>query len=1393
MSNINLQCSTYHDENISLRKEVNTLSDQLIIEQDNLALKGRELTQKEEELELFRSQLIQAQQENILLGKQIIRHQTEYRNLNEDMVSAQREILSLHEQIEVKEHAESMRNQQIFQMQQEADAMRYQLQQGQQDIKVLQDELSGIYNSEGFKYILQPLWRVLWNIKRFIKFCRYQLTCASLTIFLLVLTPVFIFLLIAFLLESAAWWLMRWLFGLTVTSRPAVSSKEQRVSIVIPNFNGLQLLEKCLPSIFAASTFKDNAIDEVIIVDDASTDGSQDYIRIHYPQIKLIVNSKNKGFSYACNRGIKEAGNKLVALLNSDIIVTEDFLKPLIRHFADPAVFAVYPKIFGWDKSTFTHGMNMGDFWHGHIWLWNEVNLKYSRPVDYPSPSIYAIGGAMVFRKSDFLWLGGFDEIYNPYSWEDIDLSYRAWKRGLSVIYEPKGIVYHKGHGTIGEFRRDLEIKNEILFIWKNIVNFKYIIAHLNLLPQNIYRFGTVFLLGFLRAFNYMPITLMKRFLERRYWRLADQQILGRCNSHYRQFTRGGVNSSCGQKPKNVLYVSHFAGIMTGAETVLLNIIKYLDKSKYYPVVLCKREGLFTEALKRMSVEVFCFDFPVLTGAIDNHYHPECMRNIANQTVSAVERIARFITSREIDILHTNVSVVWAGALAARLQGVPHVWHSREIIPPGLWRELFSFFIPHLCSRIITVSRAAGSIFKNSQYRLIYDGVDTDFLSPVMPSDMMKREFHLSSDSIVIGFAGSIISWKGLHILFMATRKLVKKTPKVKILIAGDLTTDPHYTDAMLKLVNSLSLQNNVHFLGFRSDMPRFLSLVDIVVVPSRRPDPAPNIVMEAMAAGKTVVASGCGGILEIIQDRRTGFLFPAGDYEALSSILESLVSDPALRKTIGDAARVRVAENFIASAMSQNIQKVYEELLPSTAIATKYNKVPLSWRWLLRLMVGICNLYNLLKRASDKPNIPGWISDGQLMREYQSFYNASFTHDSSAKKNVLVVTPELPYPLNRGGNVKIFNHIKLLSEKYNMHLISFIHQDDERRHIPVLREFCKTVRVISFPEVPNQLAWPWHVPKTIRDCYSEEFKTNLLEVLQAEHIDLVQIDSLFMAFYVNFFNGIPAIFIEHDANIISLRRSYIWQIRNRGVLARFIELTKLSKFEADICKKFHTVITLSENDKNRLKKITGLSNINVVPAGVDTESFAFVNTAQCTQHNAIAFVGYMGHYPNEDGILYFCKHIFPMVQKQAPEVMLYIIGSHPTQKVLELGKDKHILVTGPVEDTRPYLQKCDVLVAPLRLGGGIRIKILEAMAAGIPVVATSTASSGIDAISGQHLILADKPRDFAQAVVELLRKPALRTVLCSNARNLVETRYNLFNTALQLEAVYQSVLNASR
>lgn len=297
------------------------------------------------------------------------------------------------------------------------------------------------------------------------------------------------------------------------------TNKTFMVSIVMPSINGEQLLEKNLPKVIDAWKYKPNNIKEIIIVDDGSIDGSVHMLKTKFPDVKLIKHKVNRGFSAAVNTGVRAASGDLILLLNTDVLPEKDFLVRVLPHFSNDRTFAVSlrERGYGWARGYFADGY---------------IQLGMGTEVGKSHPCFYVSGGSGVFRRSQWVQLGGMDEkLLSPFYWEDIDLCYRAAKRGLVLLWEPGGIVTHKHESTISKFPKEyvarVKERNQLLMLWKNISSANLMRKHIVGLASRLIKHP-----GYIRivlmALTRFGIMLARRRREIKESKVSDEVIFSR-------------------------------------------------------------------------------------------------------------------------------------------------------------------------------------------------------------------------------------------------------------------------------------------------------------------------------------------------------------------------------------------------------------------------------------------------------------------------------------------------------------------------------------------------------------------------------------------------------------------------------------------------------------------------------------------------------------------------------------------------------------------------------------------------------------------------------------------------------------------------------------------------
>jgi GT2 family glycosyltransferase len=296
------------------------------------------------------------------------------------------------------------------------------------------------------------------------------------------------------------------------------------VSIVIPTYNGLKLLEQNLPAVVRATQGA-----EIIVVDDASSDATAVWLSKNYPEIRVVKHDLNRRFASACNTGVMKAGGEIIVLLNNDVKPAADFLSPLLKPFTDPSVFAVGCKeIEETQGQRLEQGRCCGGFKRGLMVHWRCTDQE-------GLDSLWVFGGSGAFRKTGWEKLGGMDPLFAPAYEEDRDICYRALKRGWTIKFAPKSLVYHEHESTNIDVLgiRGMQIasfKNQFLIVWKNITHLPYVLSHMFWLPYHLVFTGIrshgALVIGFMQAIGVLPQILKKRALEKSAQTVSDVKIL---------------------------------------------------------------------------------------------------------------------------------------------------------------------------------------------------------------------------------------------------------------------------------------------------------------------------------------------------------------------------------------------------------------------------------------------------------------------------------------------------------------------------------------------------------------------------------------------------------------------------------------------------------------------------------------------------------------------------------------------------------------------------------------------------------------------------------------------------------------------------------------------------
>jgi len=406
----------------------------------------------------------------------------------------------------------------------------------------------------------------------------------------------------------------------------------------------------------------------------------------------------------------------------------------------------------------------------------------------------------------------------------------------------------------------------------------------------------------------------------------------------------------------------------------------------------------------------------------------------------------------------------------------------------------------------------------------------------------------------------------------------------------------------------------------------------------------------------------------------------------------------------------------------------------------------------------------------------------------------------------ILFLTSQLPYPPHQGGAIRTYNLILNLAPRHEIHLLSFVNSPDDLARAGPLHQYCRTIEVVPIPQRSSLkrlltiLFSP--LPDMALRLPSAEFRRRLAARLESAPFDVVQVESIEMAPYALGDAGRAAdnrplwVFDNYNVEYLLQQRAFETDVRHPrrwiGALYSFIQWQKLRRYEAAVCRRVDCVIAVSEADREILQKLAPGAEVAVIPNGVDTRAYDPEQSPSLVlEPHSIVFTGKMDFRPNVDAVLWFYHQILPLIKAQVPDVHFYIVGQKPPPHLRSLAEDPAVTITGYVEDVRPYIAGAGVYVVPLRIGGGTRLKIMEAMALGKAIVSTSLGCEGYPVTPGRELVIADTPQDFARSVVELLGDIRRREELGRAGRCFVEERYDWQAIVPRLEKVYASVSTA--
>jgi GT2 family glycosyltransferase/glycosyltransferase involved in cell wall biosynthesis len=720
-------------------------------------------------------------------------------------------------------------------------------------------------------------------------------------------------------------------------------ARNHAASVVIPNWNGRDLLETYLPSVvLAMSSHPDN---EVIVVDNASEDGSAAYLAEHFPRVRVIALPENRGFGGGSNTGFQAAKNDIVVLLNSDMRIEANFLQHLLRHFRDPRVFSVSCQIFFSDAAKRREETGLTQAW------WEDGRLKVRHRIDEAVTSVYPCfypgGGSSAFDRRKFLELGGFDHLFKPFYYEDTDLGFMAWKRGWKVLYEPASIVFHEHRGTIGrkftqEFIQGTLKKNAVLLGWKNVHNWRMLSSQLTACFSSStgtmlfgddsvrYSFG-----GLARAFLQLPEVLAARWHARAKAAVSDVEALRRpLGGYYRD--RFQIPFETVPEKLSVLFVAPYPiePPIHGGAVFMKQTLEELA-----PLAEVHLAG-FVEAASQVDAQAalapLCASMNLLVR------QPLRRKNPASLLPHAVREFAdadldwilhRILYLDRVDVVQLEYTML--GQYAGRYLHIPCMLFEHDVffqsLARGIRREAragtrFEYFIEYLRAlhyetRVLShMSRVQVCSEENASYLKRF----APTLAPIIDSDLragirtahyqFALERRIPNTMLFVGSFRHLPNREALTwFVDGVLPRVVAQAPDATLVIVG--------SDLPPSLA-SLSANPNIRLTGFVDDIRKPLRDCAVFVCPILSGSGIRVKLLEAFAAGIPAVSTtvGAEGLT-----KQPGLVCELSDTPAeFAAAVLKLFSDRDYARQLANRARQEVASTRDIRKMTAKLERVY-------------------------------------------------------------------------------------------------------------------------------------------------------------------------------------------------------------------------------------------------------------------------------------------------------------------------------------------------------------------------------------------------------------------------------------------------------------------------------------
>lgn len=375
----------------------------------------------------------------------------------------------------------------------------------------------------------------------------------------------------------------------------------------------------------------------------------------------------------------------------------------------------------------------------------------------------------------------------------------------------------------------------------------------------------------------------------------------------------------------------------------------------------------------------------------------------------------------------------------------------------------------------------------------------------------------------------------------------------------------------------------------------------------------------------------------------------------------------------------------------------------------------------------------------------------------------------------ILFLSRWFPYPADNGARLRVLNLIQQLSARHEVDLVSFHDAVVAESQMAALRQWCADVQVVPFHDFQPRrakaiLAYASPLPRFISDTHSTEMEQAVARAAERGRPDLVVASTVTMASYALALPDVGRVLEEVELGLMRHDVDHAPDTMRR--LRSQLTWLKFARYVSGLIRQFDAFTTVSDRELRAISELgVDVSHGHVVPNGVDMSKYG--GDFGQPRPRSLVYAGALTFSANLDAVSYFLSDIYPQVQVACPGITFSVTGKYDGISLSDLRLDDSVTLTGYLDDVRPHIAQSWVSVVPLRAGGGTRLKILESLALGTPVVATSKGAEGLDLTHGQHLLVADSPRDFAQATASLIGDADLRARLAEDGRRAVAQKYD--------------------